>query len=255
MIRKGPGLPWILLALWIFSGPGPASAAAAPPAREVLQKMDDLYRGQTSRGEIEMTVETPDWKRTLDLKVWSEGMDKTFVVIRSPKKDAGIATLRVGRDMWNFFPRINKVLQVPPSMMMGSWMGSDFTNDDLVKESSLLKDYQARYVEGKGQAGTRTLELTPKAQTATVWAKIRMTFRTANLLPVEEAYYDGQGKEVRVLKFSSVQKVGDRLIPMEMELDPLTKPGNRTKLLYRSLEFDLPLDASVFSLQNLRRER
>ena len=120
-----------------------------PPVREVLRKVDDLYRGTTSRGKVEMTVETPDWKRSMNMKIWSEGMNKTFVVILSPAKDAGVATLRVNRDMWNFFPGINKTLKVPPSMMMGSWMGSDFTNDDLVKESTFLDDYDARWTVRK----------------------------------------------------------------------------------------------------------
>jgi Outer membrane lipoprotein-sorting protein len=255
MPPKSPFLKWLLAPFLALLCLGRLGAQDRPPVRELLRRMDGLYRGQTSRGEIEMTVKTPDWKRTLDLKVWSEGMDKTFVVIRSPRKDAGIATLRVGRDMWNFFPRINKVLQVPPSMMMGSWMGSDFTNDDLVKESSLAGDYQARYDDREGPPGTWTLELTPKAQTATVWARILLSVRPGDLLPVEEAYFDGRGRKVRVMKFGSIRRVGNRLIPMEMELDPLTKPGDSTELLYRSLEFDLPLDPLVFSLQNLRRER
>jgi len=241
------------LALFFIS-PVAGAGENRPPVREVLKKVDDLYRGATSRGEVEMTVETPDWKRTMDMKIWSEGMDKTFVVILSPAKDAGVATLRVKRDMWNFFPHINKTLKVPPSMMMGSWMGSDFTNDDLVKESTFLDDYDARWAREE-KPGAWTLELTPKAQTATVWGKIEMTVKSGTLIPVEEDYFDEHGEKVRIMKFSGVQTVGSRTLPMTMELTPLRKPGNRTLLTYKSLEFDMPLDPSVFSLQNLHQAR
>jgi outer membrane lipoprotein-sorting protein len=234
----------------------PAVSVERPPAQEILQKMDDLYRGKTSQGEMEMTIENPDWKRTLRLKVWSEGMDKTFVVVLAPKKDANIATLRIRQDMWNFFPRINKTLKVPPSMMMGSWMGSDFTNDDLVKESSLLKDYEARYSDPKGKSSSAwTLELTPKARTPTVWGKILLTVEPGNLLPVREEFFDEHGEKARVLRFGARQKVGDRTFPTELELVSLKKPGQRTVLRYKDLRFNEPLDASIFTLQNLRRER
>jgi len=233
----------------------PVASADRPPAQEILQKMDDLYRGKTSQGEMEMTIENPDWKRTLRLKVWSEGMDKTFVVVLAPKKDSGIATLRIRQDMWNFFPRINKTLKVPPSMMMGSWMGSDFNNDDLVKESSLLKDYEAHYAAPKGQRGTWTLELIPKAHTPTVWGKILLTVDPGNLLPVREEFFDEHGERVRVLRFGELQKVGDRTFPTELELVSLKNKGQRTLLRYKGLRFNESLDASVFTLQNLRRER
>lgn len=233
----------------------PLLAAQRPPVHEVLQNLDDLYRGKTSWGEMEMTIENPSWKRTLRLKVWSEGMDKTFVVIRSPKKDANIATLRIHRDMWNYFPRINKTLKVPPSMMMGSWMGSDFTNDDLVKESSLLRDYEARYTEGKEKGGDWTIELVPKARTPIVWGKILLTISPEHLLPVREDFFDDRGEKVRVLNFGSVRMVGTRMLPTELELIPLTKNGQKTFLRYKDFHFDEPLDPSVFKLQNLRRER
>ena len=100
----------------------------------IIKKVDELYRADSSYAEMEMTIVTPNWERTLKLEAWSEGMDKTFITILEPKKDKGITTLRVDNEMWNFFPKINKVMKVPPSMMMGSWMGSDFTNDDLVKD-------------------------------------------------------------------------------------------------------------------------
>jgi len=246
---------WVAASAFLFLTAHPLFSAERPPVREVLQKMDDLYRGQTSQGEMEMTIENSNWKRVMRMKVWSEGIEKTFVVVMAPKKDAGIATLRIHQDMWNFFPRINKTLKVPPSMMMGSWMGSDFTNDDLVKESSLLQDYEARYSNGKAPSGTWTLELVPKAQTPTVWGKILLSIQSKSFLPIREDFFDEHGEKVRILRFSDVQKAGNRTLPTQLEITPLKKPGQRTVLRYKNLRFDEPLDPSVFTLQNLRRER
>ncbi len=252
-----PFLVRSLGALFLVGSLLPPSLIAAdlPSARDLLRRMDELYRGKTSQGEMEMTVQTAHWTRVLRLKVWSEGMDKTFVVLLSPKKDAGIATLRVRNEMWNFFPRINKTLKVPPSMMMGSWMGSDFTNDDLVKESSLLEDYHARFTDEPGPPGSFAIELIPKAETPTVWARILLWVEPKGLLPLREDYFDEKGEKVRTLLFKEVKTMGGRTFPTVMELQPLRKPGHKTLVRYIDLRFDEPLPPSVFTLQNLRRER
>jgi len=117
------------------------SHAADIDVKAIVKRMDELYRSDTSQTNMEMQIVTPHWERTLSLRVWTEGMDKTFIRIDAPKKEKGVTTLRIGNEMWNYLPKTNKVIKVPPSMMMGSWMGSDFTNDDLVKESSMLNDY------------------------------------------------------------------------------------------------------------------
>ena len=113
----------------------------------IVKKMDQLHRSETSHAEIEMQITTPHWERTLAMTVWTKGMGKTFIRITAPKKEQGVATLRIGNEMWNYLPKTNKVMKIPPSMMMGSWMGSDFTNDDLVRESSMLNDYTYKLIK------------------------------------------------------------------------------------------------------------
>ena len=120
-----------------------------PDVETIIKRIDQLYRSETSEAEMEMHIVTPHWERTLAMHVWTEGMDKTFIRITAPKKEQGVATLRIGNEMWNYLPKTNKVMKIPPSMMMGSWMGSDFTNDDLVRESSMLEDYTYQFVTPK----------------------------------------------------------------------------------------------------------
>jgi hypothetical protein len=222
---------WAFLALgWIIV---PAVQAQEQPSevKAILEQMDKLYRADTSYAQVQMTVVTPDWRRTLDLEVWSEGLDKTFILIDSPLKDKGTTTLRVKTEMWNYFPKIDKVMRVPPSMMMGSWMGSDFTNDDLVKESTFIADYTGELIHpAEAKPDCYYLSLKPKTTTVTVWGKVALQVQKDSYLPLKETYYDEKGAAMRVIEFKEVKELGGRRIPAVMELTPLHKPG-RTRIM------------------------
>lgn len=213
--------------------------------------IDELYRSKSSRAEMEMKVVTPHYERTLRLKALSRGMDDTLVRILEPKKDEGIATLKRGNQMWNFFPKINQVIKVPPSMMMGSWMGSDFTNDDLVREASLAEDYK---ITLKPESSAPILILTPKKTTATVWARIEITVDTKNKLPRKEIFFDEKGKAVRSLTFEKIKQFGSRKLPSRLVMTPLHKKGHRTEFTYLKITFDVPVKQSDFSLRALRKK-
>ena len=221
--------------------------------KKILDGVDRLYRSEHSFGMLEMRIETPDWKRTLDINVWASGLDKTFIRILSPQKDKGVATLRIQTDMWNFFPKIDKTMKVPPSMMMGSWMGSDFTNDDLVKESTFLKDYDSALTEPKvADAVNYYIELKPKEKTATVWDKIILVVNKQTSIPVRQEYYDDKGVKIREIVFKDIKKFGNRNIPAVMELTPFNKSGHKTTIEYKELKFD-SVDEAVFSQINLQK--
>jgi outer membrane lipoprotein-sorting protein len=205
---------------------------------------------------MEMTIVSENWTRTLKMEVWSEGMDKTFIHITYPKKDADIATLRIENEMWNYFPKINKVMKVPPSMMMSSWMGSDFTNDDLVKESSMLRDYYHKLIQPKNsEAGYYYIELQPKKNIPTVWGKIIIKARKEDYIPVREDYYDEKGVKMRVMYLKEIKTFDNKRIPSVIELIPLNKEGKKTVIRYKNLKFDRKLDGDVFTLRNLQKKR
>lgn len=234
----------------------PALASDKPNVEEIIHEIDRLYRSGTSSGEIEMTIVSSHWTRRLKMDVWSEGMDKTFIHITYPEKDSGITALRIGNEMWNYFPKINKVMKVPPSMMMSSWMGSDFTNDDLVKESSMLKDYSHRLIKLEDEEpGYYYVELVPKEMVPSVWGKIIIKVMKKDFIPVREDYYDEKGRKMRVIQFKEIKYFGGRRIPAVLELTPLNKKGRKTVIRYLSLEFDRRLDQGIFTLRNLQKRR
>lgn len=222
-------------------------------AEEIVKKVDELYRASTSKAQVEMEIITPHWQRTLKMDVWSKGMDKTFIRILEPKKEQGIATLRIGTEMWNYLPKTSKVMKIPPSMMMSSWMGSDFTNDDLVKEFTFVESYHFELTTPENPAeGTLYVKCIPKEGLPIVWGHIIIAVKEANYMPLWQEYYDEKGKLMREVVFKEIKTFGDREIPSVMELIPQTKEGHKTLLRYLEAQFDIPLDEQVFTLRNLR---
>ena len=224
--------------------------ASEERAREVIDAMEKLYRGAASDTTITMKVETPQYARTLKMSGQSLGEELAFFRILSPKKDRGISTLKREQEMWNYFPKINKVIKVPPSMMMGSWMGSDFTNDDLVKETTLIDSYDLSLNETDDQYH---VTLTPREDTVTVWGMIEYVISKEPMLPLAQIFYDDDGEKIRQLKFSQPKEFDGKLMPSVLEMTPLKKAGHRTLIIYESIKFDPPgITRQTFSMRNLK---
>ncbi|MFB0565792.1 MAG: outer membrane lipoprotein-sorting protein [Candidatus Aminicenantaceae bacterium] len=223
-------------------------------AEKIVKKMDELYRSNTSEALVEMEIITPHWKRTLKMNAWSMGMDKTFIRILEPKKERGIATLRIGNEMWNFLPKTNKVMKIPPSMMMSSWMGSDFTNDDLVKEFTFLESYHFEMTTPENpEEGALYVKCIPKEGLPIVWGHIVIAVREQDYIPLWQKYYDEKGKLMREALFKDIKIFGKREIPSVMELIPKTKQGHKTVLRYLEAAFDTNTAKDIFTLRNLRK--
>jgi len=226
------------------------SANAENDAAALLKKMDELFRSKSSVATMKMQIITPNWQRTLEMQSWTIGMDDTFIRVLSPRKDRGVATLKKDKEMWNYFPKINKVIKVPPSMMMGSWMGSDFTNDDLVREVSLVEEYE---VTKKSEGDNYRLTLIPRENTVTVWGKIEFIVNQQSLLPLEQSYFNEKGDKVRTMLFSDIRDFNGKKMPAIMTMMPLNKTGHKTVIEYVEAEFDIELGDNIFTLRNLQK--
>ena len=232
----------------------PFSVLAETSVEGLLDQVDRLYRSDSSHATMEMKIVTENWERTTVMVVWSRGTNDTLIKILSPRKDKGIKTLKLGNQMWNYFPKINKVLKVPPSMMMNSWMGSDFTNDDLVKENTLAEDYHAKLGEHPSDPNQfYFIVLRPKNETVTVWGKISISIRRQDFMPVEQIYYNEDGEKKRVMEFSGIQQMGGKMIPAVMEMRTLNK-NSRTLIRYKSIDFKPVFSKNIFSFSQLRRK-
>jgi len=229
----------------------------AQDAREIVKKALDNFRGESSKSTLTMKIIRPGWSREIRLKAWSKGEKYSLIKILAPARDKGVAYLKVGKEIWNWQPSIERSIKLPPSMMGQSWMGSDFTNDDLVRESSELRDYTHRIIGSDTLQGRECwkIELLPKEEAAVVWGKIIMWVSKKDYLELRAEFYDEDGKLVNIMKASDIKKMNGRTIPTRLEMIPAEKPGQKTVIVYEDIQFDIPIPDRFFSLQNMKKVR
>lgn len=243
------------LAAMLAVGVAGVSAQPKPPDVEsLLSRLDDLYRSKSSITRIEIQVTTPRSTRSLRLKAWTRGEDQALIVIEAPPREEGTATLRVGPNLWNYLPRIARTIRVPPSMMLGSWMGTDFTNDDLVKESSLRKDFEAAIDRRSDAPPGWWIRLDVKPDIVGRWARIDILVSDDGL-PIQEHHFDRKGRLARTMAFDDIKVLGGRRLPVHLTLTPTDVENQRTEMRYVDAQFDVALSDDTFSLSRLERAR
>ena len=241
-----------LLAIMLFMSPGLfASPARALDLAALVREVEQQYHGVSSRALTEMTVRTANWERSLTMEAWSLGRDYFLVRILEPAKERGVATLKRDNEVWNYLPKVDRIIKVPPSMMGGSWMGSHITNDDLVKANHVDQDYTFRLVEESDRHWL--IECLPKPEAAVVWGMIVYRLGKQPRVPLQIDYYDEDRQRVREIRFDEVQRLGGRTVPLRLTVTPLDKPGEETILHYRTLEFDIPIEQGFFNLRSLQQ--
>lgn len=224
-------------------------------AQEIVDRVARLFSSKSSIATVEMQIATENWQRDLSMKIWALGAENVLVRLDSPPEEAGTVTLKVGNNIWHYLPKAHRKIKVPPAMTLTSWMGSHFTLDDLVKESRLTSDYFIRTSFAGTRDGVAIYEyiLTPKPETVTVWGKIILGIRQADLMPIWQHYYDEDDKLARELTFSEYKTMSERLIPTRLVMRPVDKPGEQTTIVYKDIAFDVPIGEETFSLDNLER--
>lgn len=224
-------------------------------ATDIIKKADEKSRGTSSQSTMQMTVVRPGWSRAITLQGWQKGHDLSMIVITAPAKDKGQVFLKIKTDMWNWVPSIEKMVKIPPSMMMQSWMGSDFTNDDLVRESSIVRDYTHVLL---GQETIRgqlcyKIELTPLPEAPVTWGKIITWITVDGFNQWQAEYYDEDQELINVMSGSNIKRFGDREIPSRLEIVPADKQNQKTVLETIDIVFNQPIDDTFFSQQNMKK--
>ena len=234
----------------------PVRAVASMSAAEIVEQAENLLWGKTMSGDVDMTITTPTWSRTLSLHLWMDRPTKSFIRITAPAKDAGISSLRIASEMWNYLPAIERTIKVPPSLMLQPWLGSDFTNDDLVKESSIVNDYTHRMLASVTVDGSEAYQIEglPKPDAAIVWGKVVYTIRKNDSMPLKLEFYNERGQTVRTLVYSDFRNLDGRAIPTRWEMQPAASPGKKTVIAIKSATYEKSIGADIFSLRNLKQK-
>ncbi len=252
--------------LLLWAGAARAAPLSAPPCPSgdekpdvvaLVKRIEQLLEGRSSIGTMTMTIKTPAWTRSLKLKVWTRGRDYALVrVVEAGARDTGMMTLKREKQLWNYLPQAGRVMKLPSAMLGDSWLGSDFTNDDLVKGSSLVDDFDST-VTGVAKEGGQEVwqvQLKPKPSAVVVWGRIDMSIARQSCLPVTEQFFDEDGKPARRMTFAEFRQIGWRQFPMTMTVIP-AEAGRETSIHYEDAQFDLDIPDDTFSLLRLRQGR
>lgn len=236
-----------------------AVAASKTPAqddaKEIVRKADEKMRGKTSRADMTIQTVRPTWTRSLGIKSWSKGNALAMILVTSPAKEKGTVFLKKEKEVWNWVPSIERIIKLPPSMMSQSWMGTDFSNDDLVKESSAVEDYTHSFAGDSVIQGRSCykIKMMPKPEAAVVWGLVYAWIDKKDFIQMRAEFYDEENELVNTMQSFDVKAMGGRLIPKRVEMIPAGKQGHKTVMTYNDIAFDEPLDESFFTVQNMKK--
>lgn len=239
----------------LFLGLVTSYCVKAQTAEEIIKTAEDKMRSGTAYAEMTITTIRPSWSREMQMKFWAKGSDYSIVLVTSPAKEKGTVFLKRHKEAWNWMPSIERTIKLPPSMMGQSWMGTDFTNDDLVQESSNKTDYTHKLLKDTTINGLECwkIELTPTEDAAVVWGKVYAFIDKADYVQVRTEMFDEDGYLVNSMISSNIKEMGGKRIATKMEMIPADKEGHKTVMEYTAFKFDEPIDDSFFSVQNMKR--
>ncbi len=231
-------------------------AEASVDAHQIIKNAIDNFRGLSSYSEATMVIHRPDWERSMDMKVWTQGMDKSLVRVTAPKKDIGNGSLLIGDNMWSYTPKINRVIKIPSSMSNQSWMGSDFSNNDVARADDLIEKYSHSLLEIRQHEGKAVyvIESIPHEDAPVVWGKEILTIRDDHVL-LKHAFYDQDGVLVKTLTTDEIHFLSGRYVATIERMQKVDKPDEWTEFRLSHVEFDIDIHDSTFTLSNLRNPR
>jgi len=232
-----------------------AIEALAETPREIVNKAENIYKGETSVGTFKMIIVTPDYTRKLRMKAWNDGHEKALIKTLAPKKERGNKLLKIGNELWNYLKNTETTMKLPSSMMLQSWNGSDLTYDDLVRESDMAEDYEISKLKEEKIAGETCwkFKLKPKPDAAVVWSKIYYWVRKKDNLPAYMQFFNERGEKVRTIKFTDIKMMDGRKLPTVWTVIDDTKEGNHTKFIYEEVDFNVDIPDRIFSFRQLER--
>ncbi len=250
---------WILIGLLLGMSPATTPCAAGDasldPAK-LIQASFDHYRGKASKADVEMVIHRPNWERSMRMVGWTKGTDKSLIRITAPAKDEGNGTLKDGIDMWTFNPKVNRVIKLPPAMMSQSWMGSDFSNNDLAKSDSILNDYDHSLMDTETSDGhvVYVIKSIPKPDAPVVWGMQISRIRDDHVL-IEQEFFDEDRMSVKRMTAHDIQMMGGRMFPKIWKMQETDKTDQYTLLRYHSISFSENLPDRLFTINALKTGR
>jgi len=250
-------MPLYYLRYFLFLLFFPTLLTADEQAFDIVQKSDQKMRGNASYSEATMHIIRPDWTRSMSMKSWTKGTDLSLVLITAPAKDKGSASLKRKNEMWNWIPNIERIIKISPSMLGQSWMGSDFTNDDLINQSSIVVDYQHTLTGKESIEGDNSyvIDAIAKPDAPVVWSKIRLWISTETYLQRRVEFYDEFDDLINTMQTSNIKELGGRMLATRMQMMPADKPNQKTEIITHQAQFNFAISEDFFSQSQMKTLR
>ncbi len=245
-----------ILAGLLAPGPALAQDSAAPDARAIVTRAIEHWRDVSSYSVLDMSIHRPDWQRTLRMRIWTQGLKSSLVRVTAPAKDAGNATLIKDDEMWSFTPKINRIIKIPSSMMHQSWMGSDFSNNDVSRSDDIIDQYQHRLLKTEQQDGhsVYTIESVPHEDAPVVWGREVLRVRD-DFVMLEHEFYDQEGRLVKRMRSSDIREMGGKTVAGVERMTQVERPGDWTEIRLLEAHYRIEVPPTTFTLSNLRNPR
>jgi len=242
--------------LLVLTGLSASADTGERDATDIVRDAINHWRGLSSQGAMTMTIHRPDWERSMSMESWTQGEKRSLIRVTAPRKDRGNGTLMDNNNMWSFSPKINRVIKVPSSMLSQSWMGSDFSNNDISRSDEILEQYDHTLLSESEADGyvTYEVESIPHEDAAVVWGKEVLVVRSDNVL-IEHRFYDQDGELVKALRTLQINEMGGRTVATQQRMEKVDAPDEWTEIIVDAIEFDVELSDNVFTLSNLRNPR
>ncbi len=247
---------YLFTTITIFTGFLFTESLQAQDAREIVKRADDKMRGESSGiSEMSMKIIRPTWERTIEFKSWGKGTEKAMVLITAPAREKGQSFLKIDREMWNWNPTISRIIKLPPSMLSQGWMGSDYTNDDMINQRSIVVDYNHKIVDNETVEGREcyVIELIPRENAPVVWGKIILWISKTDDMVLKAEYYDEDEYLVKTELGKVIKNMNERIIPTVYEIIPAEEENQKTVVTLKSIQFNVPISDSFFTIQNMKR--
>ena len=245
--------PFLILSLLFTCG---LAEAETRDAKDIVRDALNHWRGLTSQGEMTMIIHRPDWERSMSMESWTQGEKRSLVRVTEPRKDRGNGTLMDDTNMWTFSPKVNRVIKVPSSMMGQSWMGSDFSNKDISRNSDIVDQYDHTLISEAELEGHVVFEIqsVPHEEAAVVWGKEVLRIRD-DFVMLDHSFYDQDGALVKTLHTLEIAEMGGRAVASRQRMEKPDKPDEWTEISVDTVEFDVEFSDNIFTLSNLRNPR
>ncbi len=226
-------------------------------AKEIVQRSDQQMRGESSYTVVTMNIIRPDWTRSMSMKSWTKGQDLSLVLVTAPAKDKGASSLKRQKEMWNWIPGIERVIKIAPSMLGQSWMGSDFTNDDLINQSSIVVDYDHKMAgeEVFDNENTWVIDAYAKPDAPVVWSKVKLWISTDTYLQRKAEFYDEFDDLINTMSTYDIKNMGGRMLATRMEMVPAENPDQKTEMITHEAQFEFEIGDDFFSQSQMKALR